>query len=638
MKKGISLIVLVITIIVMIILAAAIIISLSNSNVINKATRAVDETNYKNVTTVAGLIYADYLLNPNAAVGEIGEWIKDKLIQDKVITQEQSSLYRFKNDGSVIKLGTQEEYNYATIQQAYYTVSELGEFTLTLAGKSAAKDGTLTELVVPYGVKIIVSSAANNCTSLTKLILPDTVTIINTSAFSGCTSLDNVIMSKNIRTIGNNAFYNTPWYNNQQTVATNNMVIIEGCLVDGKNTTGKVAIPNTVESIGTSAFYNNKSITSIVIPNTVGEIGASAFSGCTALATVEGANNVTYIGTSAFTNTAWYNGLQDGEIYIGKSLYIYKGTMPSLTIITLKDGTTSIGASAFSGKTTLVSLNMPNTVFSIGESAFYGCTGLTNINTSTNLKSIGASAFYNCNKLAIDMQIPEGVKEIMATTFYGCSALKSIALPSNLENIGNTAFYGCTKITSIQLKDKVKKIANYAFNGCTSLVDITSSKLEHAGGKAFENTPWLTAQRTSATGGIVILGKVVVDGKNATGAITIPSGIISISPIAFKNNVNITSVSLPEGLDTFDSFSEWAGDPDGAFIGCNKITSIVIPSTVTLIGGGTFENCTALTSIQFLGSIPQCDRSSFYRTGITGTMKTAIIEKGQYAFEPAMMW
>lgn len=66
MKKGISLIVLVITIIVLAILAGAVIISLSNQNIItqsSKAKNAADLANAKNAVTLA---YAEAVAKGNA--------------------------------------------------------------------------------------------------------------------------------------------------------------------------------------------------------------------------------------------------------------------------------------------------------------------------------------------------------------------------------------------------------------------------------------------------------------------------------------------------------------------------------------------------------------------------------------------
>ena len=59
MKKGISLIVLVITIIVMIIIAAVVVISLSNTGIIDRADQAVKLTNEKQVQDLAAMIWAE---------------------------------------------------------------------------------------------------------------------------------------------------------------------------------------------------------------------------------------------------------------------------------------------------------------------------------------------------------------------------------------------------------------------------------------------------------------------------------------------------------------------------------------------------------------------------------------------------
>ena len=72
MKKGISLIVLVITIIVMIIIAGAIIISLNSTNVIEKSNKAVDASNaaefYSLVTLTYMNQYVDYWEDKQAGV------------------------------------------------------------------------------------------------------------------------------------------------------------------------------------------------------------------------------------------------------------------------------------------------------------------------------------------------------------------------------------------------------------------------------------------------------------------------------------------------------------------------------------------------------------------------------------------
>ncbi len=90
MKKGISLIVLVITIIVMIILAASVVITLSNTGIINKASQAVDVTNQSQVQDIAALIWADVYM----------DGLRDEELVDKV--KEQLNEQNIKEDKWII--------------------------------------------------------------------------------------------------------------------------------------------------------------------------------------------------------------------------------------------------------------------------------------------------------------------------------------------------------------------------------------------------------------------------------------------------------------------------------------------------------------------------------------------------------
>ena len=126
-----------------------------------------------------------------------------------------------------------------------------------------------------------------------------------------------------------------------------------------------ITIPNSVTLIGFYAFEACTGLTSVTIPNSVTEIGYGAFYNCTGLTSVTIPNSVTSIGISAFSGTAWYNNQADGVIYINNVLYIYKGTMPEGTSISIKDGTVSISPSAFSGCTGLTSATIPNSVTTV---------------------------------------------------------------------------------------------------------------------------------------------------------------------------------------------------------------------------------------------------------------------------------
>ena len=63
MKKGISLIVLIVTIIVMIIIAGAVIISLTETNIIDQAETAVEKHNMSELNAAASMAYSNWLAN-----------------------------------------------------------------------------------------------------------------------------------------------------------------------------------------------------------------------------------------------------------------------------------------------------------------------------------------------------------------------------------------------------------------------------------------------------------------------------------------------------------------------------------------------------------------------------------------------
>ncbi|MCQ2288181.1 MAG: Ig-like domain-containing protein [Muribaculaceae bacterium] len=171
--------------------------------------------------------------------------------------------------------------------------------------------GLTGSLNIPNSVTSIGNSAFYNCSGFTgSLNIPNSVTSIGGSAFSGCSGFNGSLTIPNsVTSIGSYAFggcnrlncITVDLGNNKYDSRNNCNAIIEtttntllyGC----KNTT----IPNSVTSIGNSAFMGCKDLTNVIIPNSVTSIGKEAF--CVSdLTRVTIGNSVTSIGWWAFEN------------------------------------------------------------------------------------------------------------------------------------------------------------------------------------------------------------------------------------------------------------------------------------------------------------------------------------------------
>ena len=165
-----------------------------------------------------------------------------------------------------------------------------------------------------------------------------------------------------------------------------------------------------------------------------------------------------------------------------------------ITSVSLPDGLTSIGSTAFLGCSSLTSVTLPNSVTSIGYRAFYDCTSLTSITIPNSVTSIGNDAFESCSSLT-SVTIGNSVESIGNDAFEGCSSLTSVTLPNSVTSIGYRAFYDCTSLTSITIPNSVTSIGGLAFQNCSSLSSVTiPSSVISIGDGAFYDCSQVTMQ------------------------------------------------------------------------------------------------------------------------------------------------
>ncbi|MBR1915522.1 MAG: leucine-rich repeat domain-containing protein [Alphaproteobacteria bacterium] len=132
-----------------------------------------------------------------------------------------------------------------------------------------------------------------------------------------------------------------------------------------------VEIPNSVTSIGNSAFKNSH-LTSVTIPDSVTSIGSEVFYNAQDLNSVTLPDSVLSIGGGTFHNTI------------------------NLQNITLPKGLTEISSNLFY-QSGITSIDIPDSVTKIGLSAFYSATNLRNVTLPDSLTSVNGSVFQNTN-------------------------------------------------------------------------------------------------------------------------------------------------------------------------------------------------------------------------------------------------
>lgn len=355
-----------------------------------------------------------------------------------------------------------------------------------------------------------------------------------------------------------------------------------------------------VSNIAENAFRNDDSLVSITIPRTITSIGENAFKGCYRIVEVcnrssldieKGSEKHGGIALYArsierrdlkgilYTNDAGY------QIYEKDSkgvLLNYSGQSRQVKIPVV---VAEIAPYAFYNKSTISSVEIPESVKIIGEKAFEGCKQVTSFSAGypldqvsedafsdlTNIRSLtvyGNLTFYFYDKNITSLTITGG--GIPDTAFASCPKIESLTLQEGVLYIGDHAFSNGFGLSTLNIPDSVTKIGNEAFYNCKNLKSITYGK----GIPALSHI-WTTAER--------------LEYKNAIGR---------VDPRA--------------RYGTFASFSE-----------SNNITIVASDMTVEIVNGAV-QNCIYENGVAYYGN----EKNPYHSGALVGESGTITVREG----------
>ncbi len=300
----------------------------------------------------------------------------------------------------------------------------------------------ITSIEIPMSVTNFGDEAFSDCTSLTSVTIPNSVTSIGKGAFSNCRGLISIDIPNSVMSIGSNAFYgcdNLTSINVEETNLNYNKNLTSIIQYPAEKKDQAYAIPNSVTSIGSYAFFHCVVLTSIDIPNSVKSIGDYAFSECSSFISMIIPNSVISIGQGAFQYCA------------------------GLTSVIISNNITDIAKNTFYSCIGLTSVIIPNSVTNIRDFAFYNCRSLTSIDLPNSVTSIGDYAFEHCTNMT-SATIPNSVTSIGKSAFSSCDSLIFIDIPNSVMSIGSNAFYGCDNLTSINVEETNLNYINYSIS------------------------------------------------------------------------------------------------------------------------------------------------------------------------------
>ena len=448
----------------------------------------------------------------------------------------------------------------------------------------------LVSINIPNGTEYIGHCAFSSCKALTELKYPDSVKVIGIEAMRDCTSLHTVTLSKTLTNIEECMFFNCSSL--QKITLHEGITKIGGEAFCGCISLTELSIPNSVTELEASALNSNCPLKRLSIGDGITEfknptkIVLASLTHLSVGASYRGGFDIFFLGenieeiTVSEKNTHYKT--QSGVLFSGdgKELILFP-TGKSISEYTVPSGVTTIKQYAFQG-CELQKLVISDTVTRIEIRAISNCKKLKTVIMSNSIiqvdllafvdSAISCNVYENGNYIGSELNpyvlligpINNSIKTltthpltraIMTEAFDFCTSLQTVVFSNQIVGIGDRAFKQ-TDITSAVLPDSVTYLGEEVFGLC---LDLASARLP----KGITEIPNLTFSGCRKL-------------KTVAG---MHEGITRIGYKAFLNCDSLADLHIPSSVS-------YIGEQ--AFYSCNSLKLIIIPEGVTTICSGTF--------------------------------------------------
>jgi len=402
---------------------------------------------------------------------------------------------------------------------------------------------------------------------------------------------------------------------------------------------GRLNVPSSLDgyavtSIGSNAFLNCSALTTVALPDSITTIGDFAFNGCSSVNKIELPSRVASIGYHAFAKTSLVT------LDLPDSLRTLRGN-PAAGCDTLLNYTISGNHSYFAVS--------DNVLYDVDLETLISCPARqASVSIPATVRTIGSEAFRGCFRLTA-LSLPEALETIEDEAFVDCKRLQELSFSASLTTlVGDGMFDGCAKLVKIAMTGNAPTVSPDILSGTPDTLTIhvgegTTGWKEPASTDLPDDALWPVG---GATRRMIIRDTIVVDPYETSGnwKYRVVDGTVEISGTVTKPTGLIT---IPDTLGNYPVKTI----ASGALANCPGLTSITLPSTLTEIGAGAFAGCDALKSITlnyglrkigyaaFAGTILQELTIPATVTGIVGNpvlgcdmMQTLTVESGNHAY------